>query len=130
MDWNGLNRRQFPRIVYPCLVKISQGAQSQGSFLTHTENIGVGGFCVILKQEIPFSSPVEVEIDLVEETENIKARGRVVWTVRREASQSLKPLFYGIGVEFENLGEKDKGRLKTATESFVKRGYKALKPVY
>ena len=68
MSWNGFNRRQFPRILYPCLVKIiGLGDTQQESILTHTENIGVGGICVIIKKEIPLFHPVHVEIDFLED---------------------------------------------------------------
>ena len=131
MSWDGLNRRQFPRILYPCLVKIiaAHGTQSE-AFLTHTENIGVGGICVIVKKEIPLFHPVHVEVDLLEDTEHLLSAGRVVWVVRRKGIETHKPYFYDIGIEFDGLPAKDKARLENAISNFIQKGYKVLKTVY
>ena len=48
--WDGLDRRKFPRISYPCLVVVRKDEDDKEVFLTHTENLGVGGVCVILKK--------------------------------------------------------------------------------
>jgi c-di-GMP-binding flagellar brake protein YcgR len=130
MSWNGMNRRQFPRIAYPCLVKVMAQGEEQSAYLTHTENIGVGGICIIVKNQLPMFSAVEVEIDLLEDIEHVLSRGRVVWAVRRKALESIKPMFYDVGIEFDNLSPKDKKRLEDAIEKFIKKGYKVLKPVY
>ncbi|MDO8675956.1 MAG: PilZ domain-containing protein [Candidatus Omnitrophota bacterium] len=131
MSWDGFNRRRFPRLLYPCLVKVttSHGAE-QNAFLTHTENIGVGGICIIAKREIPLLAPVQIEVDLLEEADHLFARGRVAWIVQRKALESVKPLFYDIGIGFEGLAAKDKARLEATVARFIKKGYKILKPVY
>ncbi len=131
MSWDGFNRRRFPRLLYPCLVKLitSHGAE-QDAFLTHTENIGVGGICIIAKREIPLLTPVQVEVDLLEETNHLFARGRVAWVVRRRSMEEVKPLFYDIGIGFEGLAAKDKARLGATITQFIQKGYKILKPVY
>ncbi len=130
MAWNGMNRRQFPRIAYPCLVKVIGKGEAQDAYLTHTENIGVGGICVIVRKELALFSPVEIEIDLLEDIEHVLSHGHVVWTVRRTSSESIKPLFYDVGIEYDNLSPKDKKRLEEAIEKFIQKGYKVLKPVY
>jgi len=49
----GLDRRAFPRVVYPSLVVVGNGDKDEKEvILTHTENVGVGGMCVILKKNI------------------------------------------------------------------------------
>ena len=131
MEWDGSNRRQFPRIVYPCLVKvICEGKPAKDIFLTHTENISAGGICVIVKKEIKMFSPIEVEIDLIEDSEHILAFGRVVWAVRRKATETVKPMLYDIGIQFDTMKERDKVRLGAAINKLVEKGYKVLKPVY
>ena len=47
MGWEGLNRRKFPRVMFPCLVKISRQGEPPEMILTHTENVSSGGVCVI-----------------------------------------------------------------------------------
>lgn len=129
-DWDGLNRRRFQRIVYPCLVKIEAQDGHEEGFLTHTENISVGGLGIILKKEIKRFTPVKVEIDLIDEEKNILVKGRIVWSVRRKAVDSVKPLFYDIGIQFEHLSDKDKHKLEAAVNKFIQKGHKILKPVY
>ncbi len=129
MSWDGSNRRHFPRIQYPCLVKLTAGAR-QDAFLTHTENIGVGGICIIARKEIPPSTPVQVEVDLLEETNHLFARGRVAWAIQRPSMEAVKPLFYDVGIGFEGLAAKDKARLGATVTRSIQKGYKVLKPVY
>src|SRR4051812_30321214 len=124
MGWDGLNRRQFPRIVYPCLVKLVAGNQVKDAFLTHTENISVGGVGITVKKEVAILTPVEIEIDLLDGEEHIIARGKVAWSFKRKATEKVKPLFYDVGLEFDTLNAADRKRLEQATENLIKKGYK------
>jgi len=119
--WDGLNRRKFPRVNYPCLVVIRKGtSEDKDVFLTHTENIGVGGVCVILKQDLKMFSPVDLELDLMDLGNHIKCRGKVVWNVQRSMDQTKKPLFYDIGIEFEDLDDEERARLQEVVQRLVK----------
>ena len=100
MAWEGLDRRKFPRVMYPCLVKVISSAGTHDAILTHTENIGLGGLCITLKNEIKMFSAVDLEVDLLDLSEHIKPKGKVVWSVRRKSIEKVKPLFYDTGVEF------------------------------
>ena len=113
--WDGLNRRKFPRVIYPCLVVIrTQGTEASKYMLTHTENVGIGGVCVTLKQSIKMFCPVELEVDLMDFQEHIKCKGKIVWCVRRKGEEKIKPLFYDIGVEFVDLSSQDLERVQEA----------------
>jgi Tfp pilus assembly protein PilZ len=124
MSWDGLNRRRFPRVIYPCLVKVSSNNET---LLTHTENIGTGGVCLIIKKEIKLFTDVEVEIDLLDVDDHIKTAGKVVWVVRRKAIVPVKPMFYDVGVEFVNMTPKHKDHLKQAIERIIQSGAQILK---
>jgi c-di-GMP-binding flagellar brake protein YcgR len=110
---SGANRRKFPRVNYPCLVVIegSNSDQDPPAILTHTENVGIGGVCVILKDNIKIGTPVEVEIDLMDLEQHIKCQGRVVWNVQRRHDDKKKPLFYDIGIEFVNIDKNEQQRI-------------------
>ncbi len=115
--WDGLNRRQFPRVNYPCLVIIKDGGDnSDNILLTHTENVGVGGVSVTLKQNVKMFSAVDLELDLLDWEEHIKCKGKVVWGVRRNEEEKTKPSFYDIGIEFQNLSAKSQQRIKAIVE--------------
>ena len=119
-NWDGLNRRKFPRVNYPCLVVIKKGKTKDDVILTHTENIGIGGVCVILKQNIDVFSEVEVELDLLDLGEHIKCPGKVVWNVQRRPDANKKPSFYDLGIEFRELAAADRKRLDEVVERLVK----------
>ena len=119
--WDGLDRRRFPRVKFPCMVIISDAAgKPLDAVLTHTENVGVGGVCIVLKKDIKMFSPVEVELDLLDLGEHIRCPGRVVWNVQRQQSVKRKPLYYDLGVEFQGLGEKERRRLEEVVNTLVK----------
>lgn len=120
-NWDGLNRRRFPRIKYPCLVVIQNTSSApEDVILTHTENIGVGGVCLILKKSIDMFSEVGLEIDLLDLGDHIKCKGKVVWNVKRKNEKEDKPHFYDIGLEYIDVTKKDKDRLENIIQRIVK----------
>lgn len=121
-SWGGLNRRKFPRVNYPCLVTIRGDGAQKDSILTHTENIGTGGVCVIIKKSMKMFSPVDVELDLMDFEEHIKCQGRVVWSIRRKNDEAIKPSYYDVGVEFLDLSEHMLERVEKAIDQLTKNG--------
>lgn len=116
--WEGLDRRKFPRVNYPCLIVIRNGSETNNDvILTHTENVGIGGVCVTLKKELRMFCPVEIELDMLDLGNHIKCKGKVVWNIRRASEVKKKPLFFDVGIEFDNLDKKEQQRL----EEIVKR---------
>ncbi len=128
MSWEGMDRRKFPRVMYPCMIKVLSADGAQLPLLTHTENIGQGGLCFILKQEIRLFTPVELEVDLLDSNEHIKAKGKVVWIVRRKSIEKVKPMFYDIGVEFTDLAKHDRAYLADVLQRLVAKGTPLSKP--
>ena len=123
-NWEGLNRRQFPRVNYPCLVVIRNGDEpgdeKSNTILTHTDNVGVGGICVVLKQSVKMFSSVELELDLLDLGDHIQCNGKVVWNVKRQNENADKPNFYDIGIEFSDISKSDQGRLEKIISRLVK----------
>jgi c-di-GMP-binding flagellar brake protein YcgR len=116
-----LNRRRFPRISFPCLIVFrSLDSKQAETVLSHTENVGVGGLCLILKQSLEMFSEIDIEIDLMDLNENIKCRGKVVWCVRRKKESPEKPLYFDTGIEYVNLKPADKIRLETVINKLVR----------
>jgi hypothetical protein len=128
MTWEGMDRRKFPRVMYPCMVKITSSDGEQEAILTHTENIGQGGLCVTLKGGIKLFTPVDLEIDLLNLEEHIKPKGKVVWNVRRKAVEEIKPMFYDIGVEFTEISKGDQERLRENLQMLISKGTQLSKP--
>ena len=122
-EWEGLNRRKFPRVNYPCLVVIRNDNEDDvknNVILTHTENVGIGGVCVVLKQDVKMFSEVELELDLLDLGEHICCNGKVVWNVQRQSEATEKPLFFDIGIEFIDIAEEDQKRLERIVDRLVR----------
>ena len=117
--WDGLNRRKFPRANYPCLIIIRHNRVGPEAMLTHTENIGIGGVCVILKRSLKLFTPAELEIDLLDTNTHIKCEGKVVWCVQRREGDN-KPSFYDTGIEFMNISMKDQQRISDVVNRLMK----------
>ena len=123
MTWEGLNRRQFPRANFPCLIKIVHADRMDEAILTHTENISTGGAAVIIKKSLELFMTVKVEIDLMDGGELVMCGAKVVWTVRRKALEAHKPSFYDIGLEFLDLKDEFRARVARTVEHLVRFGH-------
>jgi Tfp pilus assembly protein PilZ len=115
--WNGLNRRRFPRIKYPCLVTFRNPDEV---LLTHTENLGIGGVGLMVKKNVKIFSEVILEIDLMDLQEHIKCRGKVVWAIRHKEQEGNKPLMYDIGIEFVDVGPGEVQRLEKVVQHLAR----------
>ncbi len=121
--WEGLNRRRFPRVNYPCLVILRQlnNPELSDVILTHTENIGMGGVCVIIKKDLKIFTSVELELDLLDLGNHITCKGRVVWNIQRKDEDSKKPFFFDIGIEFLNMTDEQRSQLQDIIERLLKK---------
>ena len=122
-DWQGLERRQFPRVNYPCLVTVRHEGTGMDAFLTHTENVGTGGVCIIFKKHIKLFTEVELEVDLLDMETNIKCRGKVVWSVKTQSEKHLDAIVYDTGVEFVNISPEDQKRITSVVHQLIREGY-------
>ena len=107
--WQGIDQRRFPRAKYQCTVKLTQeGGTTTTSAVT--ENIGLGGVCVLLEKGLDIFSPVELELTLSDGKLPLKVKGTIVWVVRRR--ELKKGPCFDTGVEFSELSPEDKARLE------------------
>lgn len=111
MTWSGIDKRKFARVSFECTVSVKRRG---GSFVFHsrTENISVGGVCVILEKELLKYTPVELELMLPDDFPPVKCQGTVIWSIRRAEYLSKKPSQYDTGIEFVGLFDEDKGRIE------------------
>ena len=121
--WQGLNKRQFPRVKYPCLIVIRNGNDDDdknNTVLTHTDNVGVGGVCVALKRAVKMFSVIEIELDLLDLGDHIRCKGKVVWNVESEESGKTVSRLYDLGIEFVDIKDEDQQRLRKVIERLAK----------
>lgn len=122
-NWDGLDRRKFPRVKFPCLMIFGAkktNPHKEDTFLTHTENIGLGGICVVINKDPKMFSKVQLEIDLLDLDEHVICEGKVVWSVKRSGVVKKKPMFYDVGIEFDELKKSDSRRLEEVVNSLSK----------
>ena len=119
--WDGIDRRRFPRAHYKCLIRIMKREKSR-PIATYTENIGAGGLCVIVNENLGLFQGVSLELDLEDTAgSRIACTGTVVWVVRkREAGEKPKEL-YDTGIEFIDIKEEDRKRISVIVDGIIKK---------
>lgn len=122
-QFDGIDRRQFPRINYPCLIVIrndDDGDEKTNTVLTHTDNVGVGGVGISLKQPVKTFSVVDIELDLLDLGNHICCKGKVVWNVEKKPTEEGESKIYDVGVEYIDIKDEDQSRLKEVIERLTK----------
>lgn len=107
--WQGIDQRRFPRAQYQCTVKVAQEGNLP-DIAAVTENVGLGGVCLLLEKGLDIFSPVELELALSDGKPPLKIKGTIVWVVRRR--ELKKGPCFDTGVEFAGLSEEEKARLE------------------
>jgi c-di-GMP-binding flagellar brake protein YcgR len=111
--WQGMDRRQFPRADYRCRVTVFKKGKKE-ELSTHTQNIGIGGICVVLKKKLDKFHPVELLLHLEDKLPAIRCDGRVVWVVKTKS-------IYDTGLEFISLAKKDSARIERIVEECLRK---------
>ena len=116
--WDGINRRKFPRANYKCLISIKRRLTSK-TISTQTENIGAGGICVIIKDDLGLFQGVDLELYVDEKNPPIKCGGTVVWVVKKASSKKGSYLF-DTGIEFIDIRPEDREKITELVEQILK----------
>ena len=112
--WDGFNKRKFPRINLQCEITIRLDAQP-APFSAITENLGIGGVCVLLDQPMERFSNCRVRLGLGETMPPINCLGRVVWSVPTKELGSPKSRF-DTGIEFTDMDPSQKDAVRKFIE--------------
>jgi len=113
--WAGINRRKFPRANYPCKITLKK-KDHPDSISSRTENIGVGGICVLLTKDLGIFAPVEIQLDLLDGKPAIECAGTIVWIVAKKSEDAI----FDTGLEFTDLKRKDAERINIIVEKVLK----------
>lgn len=117
--WDGINRRKFPRASYKCLISLKKRLTSR-TISTQTENIGAGGICVLLKEDMGLFQGVDIELFMDEKRHPIKCGGTVVWVVKKSSSKKGAAI-YDTGVEFIDIRPEDREKISEAVEEILEK---------
>lgn len=118
--WNGIDRRKFPRAVYKCLITIKRRLTLK-TISTQTENIGAGGICVLIKEDLGLFQGVDIEVYLDDGKGAVKCGGTVVWVVKKAAPRSKGDVLYDTGIEFIDIRPADQDRIAQIVELILKK---------
>lgn len=121
MVWNGIDRRRFPRANYKCLVTVRKKGGVQ-TFTTQTENIAVGGICVILPEKLDIFSHVDLVITLLNGMPPLKCGGSIVWTVKSQDPKRVKANCYDTGIEFSDITDEQNQRINKIVNDLTSTG--------
>ncbi|MFH1995631.1 MAG: PilZ domain-containing protein [Candidatus Omnitrophota bacterium] len=116
--WNGIDRRRFPRANYGCLITIKRRLTSK-SISTTTENIGAGGICVIIKDNLGLFQGVDVEINLEDNRPPIRCGGTVVWLVKKSDPKKKGSHVLDTGIEFIDVRPEDVDRITVVVDKIL-----------
>lgn len=118
--WDGIDKRRFPRVRYSCSIYIRRKDSTQ-TISTMTENVGGGGICVILNEDIGLFKGVDIEIRLADGKEAIKSKGTVVWVVKKQEIGHRDKIEYDTGIEFMDIKPTDRARVMKAVENILRQ---------
>lgn len=107
--WNGINKRKFPRCDLALELNISFGKKIK-YIATRTENLGIGGVCLLLDMPLEPFNEISLKMPLDDEQVPIECNGRVMWIVQRHKKHP-KNSTYDVGIEFVNISREDKDRI-------------------
>ena len=118
MSWVGEERRKFPRAKFPCKIVI---VSPDKSLVSHTENIGEGEIRVLLEGKLNISTPVEVELFLLDRDKPIKCKGKVVWVQEKTNPLEKRSLMFDTGIAFTDIDNPDRGYIKKVVTHLLSR---------
>lgn len=119
MIWDGFNNRKFPRVHIQCDIVVHPETNPSSPISATTENVGIGGVCVMLDRELDRFSSCKVRLDLGPEENSLECSGRVVWKVGTKNLQSKHP-YFDTGIEFVNLEKEKKEKIRQFIENKTK----------
>ncbi|MCM8823273.1 MAG: PilZ domain-containing protein [Candidatus Omnitrophica bacterium] len=102
------DRRKYPRlnVVYVTYSIEGKNTEKVGVVL----NIGAGGVCLIVNENLPPNTTLLLNIDLHDNKQIISAKGKVVWNAEVPVYFN-EETNYEIGVEFVDIDEKERLRI-------------------
>lgn len=111
MGWSGIDIRRGVRVSFECVIIVKEG-RTKLVLESITENVSIGGVCVILETPLTKDTYVELEIHLPDDLPFIECKGRVAWSVKRDEYSRRKPAQFDVGIEFIEISDESKTRVK------------------
>ena len=119
--WDGVDRRMFIRVEYPCLIIVRRDMAPPLSILTHTENICVGGVRVIIREKVVPMAEVNLELDLMDTLPTITSKGIISWVQEVPSGQEGLSPNYDTGIKFIDLQDEYRRRIQKIVNHVLSR---------
>lgn len=116
--WNGINRRKFPRANYKCVITIKKRLTSK-VISTQTENIGAGGICVMIKEDLGLFQGIDLEVYLNHGATPVRCGGTIVWVVKKNETKQKGSYIYDTGIEFIDIRPEDRDKISELVETIL-----------
>ena len=117
MSLSERDKRKFPRVLFPCRLRlISQGHP----LISHTENISEGGIRVILDENLKYYPLVGIELSIAK-NKVISCEGRVVWVKEELNPIEEKAVMFDTGIEFVDIKEPDRKYIKKLVDKILSK---------
>ena len=117
--WDGVNRRNFPRAEYPCLITVRKNTAPVQAVLTHTEDLSINGVRVLIREKIELQSEVDLEIDLKDTLATVLSKGIVKWVQEIPPHKENTSVHHDTGIEFIGLKAEDESRIKAIIDHLL-----------
>ncbi|MDD4956030.1 MAG: PilZ domain-containing protein [Candidatus Omnitrophica bacterium] len=118
MGWQGINQRQFPRISCKChLNLICDGEEKE--IEAYTENIGKGGVCVVLEEDLGLFKAVSVRMMVPGQKNGLNCRGEVVWVVKKRPVNVKNKVLFDTGIEFRDMTDEDSAFIEQILNNII-----------
>ncbi|MDD5439270.1 MAG: PilZ domain-containing protein [Candidatus Omnitrophica bacterium] len=116
--WSGIDKRRFPRARYRCKIFIRR-KDSMKTISATTENIGGGGICVVLGEDLGLFHGCDLEVTLDDGESAVTCAGTVVWVVKKRRNQADPLYTYDTGIEFVDISDDDVKRILKIVEKII-----------
>lgn len=123
--WDGFDQRKFPRINVECEINIQSKDSQKQSIVTRTENVGIGGVCVLQETPLERFSKCRISLQLDKAIPVIECEARVCWVIPRQDPKNKSKL-YDTGIEFVNISPSDRNEVQKFLKSRLPAGFKDL----
>ena len=108
------NKRKFARLGISLNIKwnkVAGEAESADVYEDMTDNIGEGGICLTTDKPVDVGDKLHLEIELPTR-DVIRSEGKVKWAAKYEMQLAEDVTIYYVGIEFQNISEEDRKKLK------------------
>ena len=118
MENSGQERREHPRIIFPCKISIGYPYKTIDSY---TENISEKGVKVVLDTRLQDRCIVNLVLFLQKGNPTI-CKGSVVWVMEQvNAAGGKLETLYHTGITFTEIATEDRQRIKKIVDSKLKK---------